>query len=422
MEARVSALESQVARLHRLGHRNATLTCQCRPDTANRELRAGAGTEVLLSLTQMELETALQQKEAALQQKEEALQQKEEENQQQAELIRMQQETIERLQREEAVHRTGCARGGPQAVVSAVPKGEGGVLAVHANAAQGEPACNNQPRPPGLSLRHLGELETELMTHICCFLDAKDLSRLASVSRSFGCSKTTARQKLSVVGEAAQRWVLARTAEEQAWVAHWPRWLRRMHEILHPAAIFSRSHSEAAVSQCGGVVTRSRREGSSWYLYRTAASATVMRQGRHYAVFTVAKKGSYNMFLGLIRPSWDVNCDDRAYRVSEHCFYSTNGGQCFPRNRDWMSMQSATEGDKIGLLLSCDSGSLTVFKNGERLGVMATGLDGEYSWAVSMAGAASIAHIQPDAAPSSPTAEEVVAASAFHAQRVGDDY
>eukprot|EP01046_Picozoa_sp_COSAG06_P066336 COSAG06_NODE_16690_length_986_cov_1.767756_1_plen_72_part_10 len=72
MEARVSGLESQVARLNRLGHRNA------RPDAANRALRARAGVELLLSLTQVELETALRQKE-------EALQQKEEENQRQAE-------------------------------------------------------------------------------------------------------------------------------------------------------------------------------------------------------------------------------------------------------------------------------------------------------------------------------------------------
>ena len=48
-------------------------------------------------------------------------------------------------------------------------------------------------------------------------------------------------------------------------------------------------------------------------------------------------------------------------------------------------MQAAREeGDRIGMLLDLDQGSMTVYKNDERLGVMATGLSGEYSWAVSM--------------------------------------
>eukprot|EP01046_Picozoa_sp_COSAG06_P037080 COSAG06_NODE_4150_length_4519_cov_3.696045_5_plen_84_part_00 len=42
------------------------------------------------------------------------------------------------------------------------------------------------------------------------------------------------------------------------------------------------------------------------------------------------------------------------------------------------------EDDRIGLLLDLDQGTMTVYKNDERLGVMATGLRGEYSWAVSL--------------------------------------
>ena len=47
-------------------------------------------------------------------------------------------------------------------------------------------------------------------------------------------------------------------------------------------------------------------------------------------------------------------------------------------------LRAMEEGDRIGLLLDLDQGSMTVYKNDERLGVMATGLSGEYSWAVSM--------------------------------------
>jgi hypothetical protein len=49
-------------------------------------------------------------------------------------------------------------------------------------------------------------------------------------------------------------------------------------------------------------------------------------------------------------------------------------------------LQSAREvGDRIGLLLDLDQGSMTVCKNDERLGVMVrSGLSGEYCWAVSV--------------------------------------
>jgi hypothetical protein len=51
----------------------------------------------------------------------------------------------------------------------------------------------------------------------------------------------------------------------------------------------------------------------------------------------------------------------------------------------WEGMQGAREeGDRIGMLLDLDQGTMTVYKNDERLGVMATGLSGEYSWAVAL--------------------------------------
>ena len=38
--------------------------------------------------------------------------------------------------------------------------------------------------------------------------------------------------------------------------------------------------------------------------------------------------------------------------------------------------------DCIGMLLDLDEGTMTVFKNGRRLGVMTKGLTGKKSWAV----------------------------------------
>jgi hypothetical protein len=50
----------------------------------------------------------------------------------------------------------------------------------------------------------------------------------------------------------------------------------------------------------------------------------------------------------------------------------------------WQGQQGFGTGDVVGLLLDCDAGTLTVKKNGVRLGVAATGLTGELCWAASM--------------------------------------
>jgi hypothetical protein len=90
------------------------------------------------------------------------------------------------------------------------------------------------------------------------------------------------------------------------------------------------------------------------------------------------------MFFGVIRPGWDVEGGQDAQRVDGHCFYYTYFATRFPGGSNWEGMQYAMDGDRIGLLLDLDQGSMTVYKNDERLGVMATGLSGEYCWAVTL--------------------------------------
>ena len=102
-----------------------------------------------------------------------------------------------------------------------------------------------------------------------------------------------------------------------------------------------------------------------------------------------------------------------AYAVDGHCFCDTDTGMRYPGRRDWKGRQHPVEGDRIGLLLDLDQGTMTVYKNDERLGVMATGLSGKYSWAVSLYG--SSARIQDAEAPVSPSAEEVAQAVAYQA-------
>eukprot|EP01051_Picozoa_sp_SAG22_P021991 SAG22_NODE_5088_length_1089_cov_0.817172_1_plen_175_part_00 len=136
--------------------------------------------------------------------------------------------------------------------------------------------------------------------------------------------------------------------------------------------------------------------------------------------------------------------------VDGHCFYRVKDGQHFPsswarhpaaasvetqlasRRIDggwapreevwdgggdtWQGMQGANEGDTIGLLLDFDTRTLTIFKNGERLGVMATSLEGEYCWAVSIPTYGYSIRIESSPAPAAPTTAELAQAISFEAK------
>ena len=111
-----------------------------------------------------------------------------------------------------------------------------------------------------------------------------------------------------------------------------------------------------------------------------------------------------------------------AFTVDGHCFYDTEDGSHWPGHQDWEGMQTAMEeGDRIGMLLDLDQGTMTVYKNDERLGVMATGLSGEYCWAVSLFNQGTSTRIEAAPAPASPTAEELARAVAYEQEHAGDD-
>eukprot|EP01046_Picozoa_sp_COSAG06_P051219 COSAG06_NODE_8307_length_2207_cov_4.807400_1_plen_290_part_00 len=234
----------------------------------------------------------------------------------------------------------------------------------------------------------------------CALTNPRDLLALAAACRRFfikciaapppprgtasgGAVAAQQAEMWPIVEEAGRRWIATCTDEERGWVPRRGResWLGLMWEVesLRRGAVFGRSHALITLSEGGAQATRNGYDGG----HCTAASKAVMRAGRHYAQFTVVS--GICMFFGVIRPGWDVEGAKDAEHVDGHCFYYTGNGYRFPGYgyHDWEGMQRAEkEGDRIGLLLDLDQGSMTVYKNDERLGVMATGLSGEYSWAV----------------------------------------
>ena len=47
---------------------------------------------------------------------------------------------------------------------------------------------------------------------------------------------------------------------------------------------------------------------------------------------------------------------------------------------DWEGREGLNEDGTVGLLLNIDEGTLAVYKNGVRLGILKEGLSGEYCW------------------------------------------
>ena len=83
-------------------------------------------------------------------------------------------------------------------------------------------------------------------------------------------------------------------------------------------------------------------------------------------------------------------------KAPERCAARAIAGKLYRdrRKSDWDGARGAEVGDVIGLLLDLERGSLSVYINGTRLGVMvSSGLEGPLRWAVDMLGQGSKARI-----------------------------
>ena len=148
---------------------------------------------------------------------------------------------------------------------------------------------------------------------------------------------------------------------------------------------FDKAHVDMGLSEGNAVVTKTEYDG---YGYRTAASGAVLKGGGRHMVQLTVRQGTG--MLGLIRADRDAEGGANDQYVEGHSFYRTSDGKAHigARSRSgWEGMQSAKKNDRIGLLLDLDAGSLTVYKNDERLGVMReSGLTDAagYRWAVEL--------------------------------------
>ena len=150
----------------------------------------------------------------------------------------------------------------------------------------------------------------------------------------------------------------------------------------------------SSATRCGGPRGR----------WRVATCGDTMLAGQHYVEFRVERK-TFGLVFGVIRPGWDIERDITGAHsmadgaANEHCLYYSLSGKRWPGNCAWDGMAPSNTGDRLGMLLDFDSGSMAIYKNSQWIGVMAAGLYGEYCWAVSLGADKDCVHMQQQPVP-----------------------
>ncbi|KAL7533176.1 hypothetical protein ACHAXR_005086 [Thalassiosira sp. AJA248-18] len=276
--------------------------------------------------------------------------------------------------------------------------------------------------------------DNDILLNVAAFLESSDLASLALTCRSLGSNQQhvsgwslvedVARQIISNSQSEEERSALQRY-ENESWVA-----LLRELELLRSPLEFdllvgSRIDYVDGNHSC---VTSSNPNppSSEWgppldddwngTMQTAICSNQIMRSGKHYATFDLT--GCMCLFYfypGIIRPISRVwgeiglsqfcpsnsagpfligeEVGDRWGESDVHCctYYSFEG-TCFwsdwqrldrqnQVNLDWSGREGFDIDDgTVGMLLDLDEGTLSVYKNGRRLGIMKSGLSGEYCW------------------------------------------
>ena len=121
---------------------------------------------------------------------------------------------------------------------------------------------------------------------------------------------------------------------------------------------------------------------------RRLAVCSLGTGARHAAAFTVLRKGSWALYLGLARESADVEREESC-KSTEFWGIGSGSGALFHagRSQAWRGAVSFGCGDTLEMMLDCSVGALHVKKNGARLGSITErawrwGRDSELRWAL----------------------------------------
>ncbi|EJK58217.1 hypothetical protein THAOC_21679 [Thalassiosira oceanica] len=261
----------------------------------------------------------------------------------------------------------------------------------------------------------LSRVDTSIVIHVTSFLtSSNELLNLALTCKSFGWRQPMLTLNWSLVEEFARQAVSSRTTDAEMsslprYVSGTTTWLSILYryehllefDVLLGGFIEHRNGDKTAV--CA--------KGEDHFDSVAVSIRYTMKLGAHYAEFLITGAPC----IGIVRPM--PGLDAGAYQENFHwfddllfadflaqrsddwgdsevhaCEFSCDDGTMNCTGWDdeiqfglnWEGMESCQPGDTIGMLLNLDEGTLTVYRNNRRLGVIKDGLSGPYCWYVSL--------------------------------------
>ena len=248
----------------------------------------------------------------------------------------------------------------------------------------------------------------EQVTHILSFLGTSfELFNLALTCKSFGWQQPASGLDWSLAEEVARQVVCSgrNTVGARVTLSRGTRtWLSILRETEHPLKF------DTLLGR--GIEHANERRTfihTDYGICTAVASNYVMESGVHYAELSITGKN----YIGIVRPMPNLDParyandgfsffkrslfdDFLAARTDEWgagnvhvCYYSLYNGTMGWTN--WAGEEQlgavwegrgerCRTGATVGMLLNLDDGTLTVYKNNRRLGVMKDGLSGSYCW------------------------------------------
>ena len=241
-------------------------------------------------------------------------------------------------------------------------------------------------------------------------MGAEDLCQLSLTCKALG-GKRPSHGGLSLVEEAARRLIDGASDDEKAALPKFEgeSWVELYRHFLMLRSRLKFDQLIGGIEHCDGEDSSVRGLGFGWAA--AICSKHVMRAGKHFATFSQWGSSGY---IGLIRPiqGWDKKglvdfnpalaghrealLQERTTRWGDstihYLIFCEDTGIAY--SSDFTGVGDGDElrwegesnyrsgGTGTGLLLDLDNGTLTVYQNGQRIGVLINGLSGVYSWMV----------------------------------------
>ena len=303
----------------------------------------------------------------------------------------------------------------PRGGIAQTPSGRPAVDGNHeGNHEHGPPPIEPQPVAAAATV-DLSRVDKDLVARIASFLgESRELLNVALTCKSFGWRRPTSAPDWSFVEEVARQGVCSRATEDEMsslpqYVRGTTTWLSILHRYEH-LLLFDVLLGRSIEYRNGDKTTV--HNATNW-ICTAVSSHYVMRSGTHYAEFQITGTpdlgivrpmpnldagafGDYGFFVGDIEdfyPAFLAQRSDGWGACNIHaCQYScghgvvewTDWNDYYPIE-NYEGMDDCNSGDTVGMLLNLEEGTLTVYRNNRRLGVLKDGLAGSYCWYVTIA-------------------------------------